>query len=53
MTKAIFESLPDLVAAHAAARDIKLENALQGMPIPFHPGAEKYFAEKGIRKPAS
>jgi hypothetical protein len=53
MTKAIYESLPDLVAAHAAARDIKLETAMQGMPIPMHPGAEKYFAEKGIKKPAS
>jgi TRAP transporter TAXI family solute receptor len=53
MTKSIYESLPDLVAAHAAARDIKLENAMQGMPVPMHPGAEKYFAEKGIKKPAS
>jgi TRAP transporter TAXI family solute receptor len=53
MTKAVYESLPDLVAAHAAARDIKLENAMQGMPVPMHPGAEKYLAEKGIKKPAS
>src|SRR5215217_3124504 len=53
MTKALYESLPDLVAAHAAARDIKLENAMQGMPIPMHPGAEKYLAEKGIKKQGS
>jgi len=53
MTKAIYESLPDLVAAHAAARDIKLENALSGMPIPMHPGAERYFKEKGIAKQGS
>ena len=53
MTKAVYESLPDLVAAHAAARDIKLENAMQGMPVPMHPGAEKYLAEKGIRKQGS
>jgi TRAP transporter TAXI family solute receptor len=53
MTKALYESLPDLVAAHAAARDIKLESALQGMPVPVHPGAQKYFNEKGIKKPAS
>jgi hypothetical protein len=53
MTKAIYENLPELVAAHAAARDIKLETAMQGMPVPMHPGAEKYFAEKGIKKPAS
>jgi TRAP transporter TAXI family solute receptor len=53
MTKAVFESLPDLAAAHAAAKDIKLEQALQGMPVPLHPGAEKYLKEKGIAKQGS
>ena len=53
MTKAVFESLPDLAAAHAAAKDIKLESALAGMPIPMHPGAQRYFDEKGVKKPAS
>jgi TRAP transporter TAXI family solute receptor len=53
MTKAIYESLPELAAAHAAARDIKLENALSGMPVPLHPGAERYFKEKGISKQGS
>src|SRR4051794_16009522 len=50
MTKAIFENLPELQAAHSAARDIKLEDALQGVPIPVHPGAERYFKEKGVTK---
>lgn len=50
MTKSTFESTSDLVAAHVAAKDIKLEAALQGMPIPLHPGAEKYFKEKGVLK---
>lgn len=49
MTKAIFENLPDLAAAHAAARSIKLENALDGMPLPLHPGAARYFKEKGLK----
>jgi uncharacterized protein len=53
MTKAIYESLPDLAAAHAAARDIKLESALTGMPVPMHPGAQRYFDEKGIKKQGS
>jgi TRAP transporter TAXI family solute receptor len=53
MTKALYESLPDLMAAHAAAKDIKLENAMQGMPVPMHPGAEKYLAERGIKKQGS
>lgn len=49
MTKAIYDSLPDLGAAHAAARSIKLENALDGMPLPLHPGAARYFKEKGLK----
>jgi TRAP transporter TAXI family solute receptor len=50
MVKGVFEKRDDLIAAHQAARDIKLENALQGMPVPLHPGAEKYFREKGVMK---
>jgi TRAP transporter TAXI family solute receptor len=53
MTKAVYESLPDLAAAHAAAKDIKLEGALAGMPVPMHPGAQRYFDEKGVKKPGS
>ena len=48
MTKQLFENLPDLVAAHKAAADIKLEDATKGMPVPLHPGAEKYYKEKGV-----
>ncbi len=50
MTKAIYENLPELAAAHAAAKDIKLESALSGMPVPVHPGAQRYFDEKGVKK---
>ncbi|GHD44584.1 C4-dicarboxylate ABC transporter [Thalassobaculum fulvum] len=48
MTKQMFENLPDMVAAHKAAAAIKLENALNGMPVPLHPGAERYYREKGL-----
>jgi TRAP transporter TAXI family solute receptor len=48
MTKAIYDNLPDLVAAHAAARGIKLESAAKQPPVPLHPGALKYFKEKGV-----
>lgn len=53
MTKSIFENLPAIAAAHAAGRAIKLENAVSGMAIPLHPGAAKYFKEKGIQLPAT
>ena len=49
ITKAIYENLPELVAAHAAAKGIKLENAMKGSPVAFHPGAEKFFKEKGVK----
>jgi TRAP-type uncharacterized transport system substrate-binding protein len=39
-----------MVAAHAAAKGIKLENALKGMPVPLHPGAERFYKEKGLIK---
>lgn len=50
MTKLVFESLPELASAHTAGKAIKLETALAGVPIPLHPGAERYYKEKGLRK---
>ncbi|WP_295532810.1 TAXI family TRAP transporter solute-binding subunit [uncultured Thioclava sp.] len=50
MTKLLFENLDTLKAAHAAAGGISLEAAIQGLPIPLHPGAEKYYKEKGLIK---
>ncbi len=49
MTKSMFENLDQMVAAHGAAKSIKLENAVKGMPLPLHPGAERYYKEKGIQ----
>ncbi|WP_075220504.1 TAXI family TRAP transporter solute-binding subunit [Acuticoccus yangtzensis] len=48
MTKSIFENLDKLVAAHAAAKAITLEGAADGMPLPLHPGAERYLKEAGV-----
>ena len=48
MTKSTFENLDALVAAHVAAKTIKLENALTGMPVPVHPGAARFYREKGM-----
>ena len=50
ITKALYGNLDQFVAAHASAKEIKLANALTGMPVPLHPGAEKYYREVGILK---
>jgi TRAP transporter TAXI family solute receptor len=50
MTKLIFESLPELANSHAAGKEIKLETAAMGSPVPLHPGAIRYYKEKGLIK---
>ena len=50
MTKLVFESQNELGAAHAVGKDIRLENAMAGVPIPLHPGAQRYFRERGLSK---
>jgi TRAP-type uncharacterized transport system substrate-binding protein len=50
MTKALWTGLDQLVAAHSAAKAIDPKRALEGMPVPLHPGAEKYYREVGLVK---
>lgn len=50
ITKAMFENLDRLVQAHAAAKGIRLAGATKGLPVPLHPGAEKYYREMKILK---
>ncbi len=50
LTRAMFENLDDMVAAHSAAKAISLEKAAQKPPVPLHPGAERYYREKGVLK---
>ena len=52
MTKAMYESLPELQAAHSAAKAIDVQKAAEGMPVPLHPGAARYLKEKGVSVPA-
>jgi len=50
IVKTIFEKKSELVAVHKEAENLKLENQKAGAtPIPFHPGAVKYFAERGVK----
>lgn len=50
MTKSMFDNLDGLVAAHTAAKGIVKKDAATGLPIPLHPGAEKYYREAGLLK---
>jgi uncharacterized protein len=50
MTKQLFENLPQMVAAHKAATAIQLKTAIDGMPLPLHPGAARYYKEQGLLK---
>jgi len=50
IVKTIFDKRDDLIAVHKEAANFKLENQKQSAsPIPFHPGAAKYFAERGVK----
>lgn len=46
MTKAIYDNLPALAAAQAAAKEIDAKTAAENPPVPMHPGAARYFAER-------
>ncbi|MDP5359141.1 MAG: TAXI family TRAP transporter solute-binding subunit [Paracoccaceae bacterium] len=52
ITKAIFENLPFLQAIHPATKEMAIEKALDGLPLPLHPGALRYYQEIGIDVPA-
>jgi len=50
LTKAVFENQPELAGVHAEGKNIDLANQFGvGSPVPFHPGAVRYFAEKGLK----
>ncbi len=51
IVKTVIEHKPDLVAVHKAAEHISLKDAVVGSSVPFHPGAIKYYKEKGVKIP--
>ena len=48
MTKNIFENAAALAERHHYYSDLKMENAVGGIPAPLHPGAMKYYKEQGV-----
>jgi len=49
--KTLFDNQADVQAIHPEAKKFTLENASRVAPVPFHPGAIKYYTEKGVYKP--
>ncbi len=51
ITKTIYENLTFLRAIHKATSVMVLEKAIEGLPMPLHPGAARYFKEAGLVVP--
>ncbi len=50
VTKALFENTEILGQVHPKGKEISLKTALLSVSIPLHPGAERYYREKGLIK---
>ncbi len=51
ITKAIFDNIAAITVDHAKGAELSIENATSGMTAPFHAGAARYYAEKGVTVP--
>ncbi|GAH21631.1 unnamed protein product, partial [marine sediment metagenome] len=51
LTKTLFENPDYMKNVHKMGTFITLKNALSGLPAPLHPGAYKYYKEKGLKIP--
>jgi TRAP transporter TAXI family solute receptor len=50
LTKTMIDNQSELASAHAKGKELSLQTATKGVSIPFHPGAVKYYKEKGVMK---
>lgn len=51
LTRTMYENLGFLQAIHPATRAMAVENAMDGLPVPLHPGAARYYREAGLTVP--
>ena len=49
-TKGFFENIESIKQSHSMAKEASLKAALEAMTVPLHPGAAKYYKEKGLIK---
>ena len=53
MTRAIYENLGYLQNIHSATNGMQIDKAIEGLAVPLHPGAIKYYREQGVTIPSS
>lgn len=51
ITKILIEKNEELAKVHPVGKEFTLKNATKGVVTPFHPGAKKYLAERGVKTP--
>jgi TRAP transporter TAXI family solute receptor len=50
ITRVLFERQAELEAIHPEARHLSIERAVEGSPVPLHPGADRYYRERTAKQ---